>query len=166
MSGGVIDGNLSDNNSLSSLNNFSTHFRRTGGWGHPIWHLSAVPFILATEALCLEQAFFVEVAWAPHAGTWHMPARASQVCLENSQCGIITCIVLLWFTFSLYNLQSLFFLPNISLYLFCLKKDYSLLFWFFSLHMFNKSPYIFTLTSNLQNFWRSLKLTSNFHFQK
>ena len=98
-----------------------------------MWHSSVLSLVLAIEGLCLEQAVYVKVAWAPYSELWHMPGCGSQICVANTQSGIITSIIhqdsnshLACFIF-----QSLFFLSNITLYLSCLKNNYSLLFWLF-----------------------------------
>lgn len=60
--------NLSDN-SHSSLKEISPcFFGSVGRWEYHMRPLSTVPLILATEAQCLEEASFVEVAGDPPAG--------------------------------------------------------------------------------------------------
>lgn len=101
----LIAENLSDNNLLSSHDNLPLLFGGLGWWEHHTWHLSTVPFLLAKEALCLEQAFFVEVAWALQAGIWHMPVCSSQICAADAQCGINMVLSLFWFIASLCKIS-------------------------------------------------------------
>lgn len=102
----MIVENLSDNNLLSSHENLPLLFGGFGWWEHHMWHLSTIPCLLAKEALCLEQTFFVEVAWALQAGIWHMPVCSSQICVVDAQCGINMVLSLFWFIASLCKIST------------------------------------------------------------
>lgn len=60
-----------------------------GGWEPHVCHLHVSPSILATESLCLEQAFFAEVTRASHAGICYTSVCASQIGVVSAQCEII-----------------------------------------------------------------------------
>lgn len=77
---------------LTTCLNYFSLISKELGQGISDLTFESCTFILATKALHLAQAFFVEASGIPAAGFARMSVSTSQICMEQDQYGVIVSV--------------------------------------------------------------------------